>query len=160
MDKHKMKYWVIGIVLILAMAVGLIAREEINAAGPGQCLIVSIEGRTPSTAITPATTLVVNVTPKALRAPVGSCVVWVTWQPVRSEVRISFKQGETCQAGTSAPSGFKMEAGCYLTDYLPLGGTSSLVFEREGTYSYEIVVAGRAEKVAGGEIVVYKPAKK
>lgn len=55
-----------------------------------------------------------------------------------------------------AATGFKMDfSGCYLTDFLPLGGTSSLRFTEEGSYDYEIEAKGATYR-SKGLIVVKK----
>ena len=68
----------------------------------------------------------------------GTCVVWVNW--VRTEeIKITFEDGKTCKDVTDAPLGFKMtEDNCYVTNWVPLGGTSSLRFMEKGTFKYEI----------------------
>jgi hypothetical protein len=62
-------------------------------------------------------------------------------------VRVIFKEGKKCADMTKAPVKFKPDfSGCYLTDYLNFGETSSLLFVEAGRFDYEVEF-GRA---AGG----------
>lgn len=130
-----------------------------SAAEKEKCYIVAIHGKSLAGSVnTPATTQTeVTVEPMSLRVPLGSCVVWVNWAN-RPEVSISFKEGKACQSAAEAYVGFKLtpKTGCFVTDYLQMGQTSSLMFMHVGTYKYELNVQGKVGPVATGEIVVYK----
>ena len=68
----------------------------------------------------------------------GDCVVWINW--AREEnVKIIFREGKKCLEMTKAPVRFKPDfSGCYLTDFLGFGETSSLVFIEAGKFDYEV----------------------
>ena len=76
--------------------------------------------------------------PETLNVAKGDCVVWVNW--TRGEdVRVIFREGKKCADMTKAPVRFKPDfSGCFLTDYLNFGETSSLVFVEAGRFDYEI----------------------
>lgn len=90
------------------------------------------------------------IDPDVLMVPKGSCVIWINW--VRKEdVTVKFEEGKKCQDVTDAPTGFSMNTeGCYVTSWIPLGGTSSLTFKEAGTYEY--VAYTRLGYEAGGVI--------
>ncbi len=76
----------------------------------------------------------------------GDCVVWINW--TRGEdVQVIFREGKKCAEVTKAPVGFKADfSGCYLTNYLAFGETSSLVFIEPGKYDYDV----QFRKTSGG----------
>lgn len=88
-----------------------------------------------------------DVTPKAMDITAGSCVVWVNWSK-GPEIMVIFKEGKVCYDVSRPTSGFKLsEQNCYVTNYIPYGGTSSLTFKDEGTFKYEVVTeSGQAVK--------------
>ncbi len=144
------KFLVVSATLILVfIALFIMNPKPINAAekGKNQCFIVSIRG----------TDQEMSISPKHIKVPKGSCVVWVNWIE-GPDISISFKDGKTCEEMTKSPLGFRLtpETGCYLTDYLPQGGTSSLRFMIAGDYTYEISMEGKKEPLASGKITVKK----
>jgi hypothetical protein len=69
-----------------------------------------------------------------------TCVIWINWVP-KEEVRVVFREdGKKCQDATDSPMGFSMAENCYVTNFIPLGGTSSLKFNGEGTFKYEVEI--------------------
>ncbi|MBU4037466.1 MAG: hypothetical protein KKA35_13655, partial [Proteobacteria bacterium] len=119
-----------------------------------QCFVVSLNGN-----ISPQSAAkmdqVITITPQYMNVPVGSCVVWVNW--VRGpEISTSFKEGKTCAATTKSAVGYSItpETGCFITDFLPEGATSSLRFMEAGDYKYDIYVKGRKAPLASGKITV------
>jgi len=82
----------------------------------------------------------------------GDCVVW--FNHVRDvEIKVIFKEGKTCLDATAAPMGFKItEENCFVTSYIPLGGTSSLRFVKEGTYQF--MVESKSGAQGNGKIIV------
>ncbi len=68
-------------------------------------------------------------TPQYTRVPKGSCIIFMNWVSL-GEIMINFKEGKTCQDVTQAPMGFKLDPkfGCYVTDYVRRGETTSLMF--------------------------------
>ncbi len=100
-----------------------------------------------------------NVTPKAIDITPGTCVVWVNWSK-GPEIMVIFQEGKVCYDVTRSTSGFKLsEQNCYVTNYIPYGGTSSLTFKDEGVFKYEVVSeSGQATKC---KLTVHKaPIKK
>ncbi len=88
-----------------------------------------------------------RVEPRDLDITSGDCVVWVNWSKT-SEIMVVFQEGKVCYDVTRPSAGFNMDAkNCYVTNYIPYGGTSSLTFKEHGTYNYEVVTEdGKALK--------------
>ncbi len=88
-----------------------------------------------------------NVTPKEIDIVAGTCVVWVNWSK-GPELMVIFQEGKVCYDVTRPSDGFKLtEKNCYVTNYIPYGGTSSLTFKDEGVFKYEVVTqSGQAVK--------------
>ncbi len=99
--------------------------------------------------------------PETLNVSKGDCVVWVNWTR-GEEVRVIFREGKKCEAVTKASTRFKPDfSGCFLTDYLGFGETSSLVFVEPGTFTYEVEFGrtsgglyGPGRTIVNGSIVV------
>jgi len=84
----------------------------------------------------------VRLEPETLYIAKGTCVIWINWVQAK-EVRVNFREdGKKCQDATESPMGFKFAENCFVTNYLPLGGTSSLRFNDEGTFAYEVEIPG------------------
>lgn len=99
-----------------------------------------------------------RIEPKELWVRPGTVVVFVNWG--RTEIAISFPKGKECGEATTAALGFKYksEKGCLITEqYVPYGGTTSMKFEKIGTYDYEIEFIGR-KLIEKGTIKVRPPA--
>ncbi len=161
MRKRGCEVWVFGLVAIVVLGM-VLAKPPMTAAQEEVCRIVNLRGSLFSTgaAPPPPTRPDLAIDPPNLRVPVGACVVWVNW--IRGgEVKISFKEGKRCQDVTQSPMGFKLErqTGCFLTDFLRMGQTSSLRFMQEGTYEYDLEVPDKAVPLKGS-IVVYQKQKK
>ena len=78
----------------------------------------------------------VNIEPRVVWIEAGDCVIWYNWVK-DDETQIVFEEGKRCEDMTDAPSGFTLNAhNCYVTSYVPLGGTSSLKFTDAGTFYY------------------------
>ncbi len=123
-----------------------------NSAYSQDCRIIRVHGMMAHDAI--------RVEPAGLFISKGTCVIWLN-RSTANEIKIVFKEGKKCASVTDAPTGFNMDdyGHCYVTSWLPFGGTSSLRFLERGTYAYEIqVTAGPAgtegKKVIEGSIVV------
>lgn len=83
----------------------------------------------------------VEIEPQTTWITKGSCVVWMNWIQSTKKVKVIFAEGKRCDDLTESPVGFKMEANnCYVTSWIPLGGTSSLLFKNEGTFDYVVEV--------------------
>ena len=154
MDKSKLCLPVIFTLLSMCMALFIVNPVSIWAEEKegDKCFMVRIQGKGPA-----AKDQVVNLTPQYLAVPAGSCIIFINW--VRAdEVMVSFEEGKTCANVTQAPSGFGLsDKGCYVTDYLPMGKTSSLMFMEAGDFRYDIKLEGMAAPVAQGQITVTKP---
>ena len=112
-----------------------------------ECRVVRIH------TVTAGITMSLEIEPLTLSISPGGCVIWFNRGPTIN-ARISFMQGEKCQKMTRSPSGFTLDEAmnCYITEYIPLGGTSSLVFSEAGTYEYEVETADGMKKT--GRIIV------
>ena len=102
-----------------------------------------------------------GVEPEVLNVAKGDCVVWINWNQGEN-IRVIFKEGKKCADVTKAPTRFKQDfSGCYLTDYLSFGETSSLVFAETGRFNYEVEFGmipgglyGPGRRIVTGTIVV------
>ena len=94
----------------------------------------------------------IRIEPATLQIDKGSVVIWNNWAKA-SEVKVIFEEGKVCQDVTEAPTGFSMDAKqCYVTTWIPLGGTSSLKFTQTGTYKYKVETTGGIS--GAGSIIV------
>ena len=157
----KMNFLIVGLFVMLFFVITtnhalLFAAEAQKETVEGKCYVVAIRGKAIYGQQTPATTQSqIEVEPMNINIPKGSCVVWVNWAN-RPEIRLSFAEGKACQSKTEAAMGFRFTptTGCYITDYLKMGQTSSLRFMQAGTFKYDLFVEGRIAPVASGEVVV------
>jgi len=102
-----------------------------------------------------------GIEPETLNVAKGDCVVWLNWTR-GDDVRVIFREGKKCADMTKAPVRFKPDfSGCYLTDYLNFGETSSLVFVEVGKFDYEVEFGrvtgglyGPGRRIISGSIVV------
>lgn len=131
----KIKYALTGILVALTVVITILGNPAIIKAQE-KCLPVYIRSHA-------------GVQPETLFVAKGDCVVWINW--TRGEdVKIIFREGKKCADMTKSPKGFKADfSGCYLTDYIGFGETSSLVFEQAGRFDYEVEFA----KSGGGPYV-------
>ena len=132
------------LVFILALTTLLANQETLSAQ---ECRLVRLHGGIG------ANVAEIRIEPRTLWISKGTCVIWSNW--VRTdEVKVEFEEGKKCEDVTDAPVGFKLDAdNCYVTDFISLGGTSSLRFNEAGTYKYTVEAAGGTIK-ARGEIGV------
>jgi hypothetical protein len=99
----------------------------------------------------------VRIEPQTTHISRDTCVIWINWVP-KQEVRVIFREdGKRCQDATDSPMGFSMAEDYYVTSFIPLGGTSSLKFNDEGTFSYEVEVPSEPKATGpsgleGGEV--------
>jgi hypothetical protein len=96
----------------------------------------------------------VIIEPETAYVAPGAVVAW--WnKDRRREVKVQFLKGKECAVGSSAPTGFRLESQqCYTTSHMPGGGISSLKFDEEGTYEFEVEFNGIGKKE--GKIVVMR----
>jgi len=126
-----------------------------NIALADECKIITIKGGGRS-GVSTSLGSIISADPKSLHVTAGTCVVWVNFAHA-NEVRVVFKDGKACSDVTDTPRGFSLDdQQCYVTNYLPLGGTSSLIFDNEGEYEY-ILEHGREETATGRIIVKRAP---
>lgn len=155
---RNIKFLIAGVILMFFFTASFIVNPEKVDAGDvikDQCLIVSLQGK-----IDPKNPEkmdnAVTITPQNLDISVGSCAVWVNW--IRGdEISISFKEGKECEASTDYSAiGFRLtpNMGCFVTDFLNQGETTSLRFKDPGTYKYDIYMQNRKSPLASGIINV------
>ena len=95
-----------------------------------------------------------RIEPSEVTIPVGMVVVWVNMSR-KSEPQVVFAEGMKCELSTEASVGFKQDAQkCYISDYVQVGGTSSLKFIGEGSFDYQ--VRNRKGQTGKGKIIVVK----
>jgi len=120
---------VMGFIFVLAMVSFLSNTGTVFAQ---ECRIIRIIGgdiEIPDSGI---------IEPDTIFLSKGDCVVWFN-RFVKEVVKISFQEGKKCMDVTNAPMGFSLNAqGCYGTEWIPFGGTSSLRFMEKGTYKYTV----------------------
>jgi len=136
---------VIIIILSLASAAHLWAQD---------CRVVSISGKAEGASAA--------VEPARMEISRGDCVVWYN-RSADANIRISFEEGKKCSNATKASDQFSLNTfECFVNSWVPVGGTSSLSFQDQGTYKYTVEVASggpetldqKGKKIAEGEIVV------
>jgi hypothetical protein len=146
----------VGLALIFAVTTFLVNQGTLDAQ---KCRIIRIHQEKGSAGST------IRIEPQSMHIDKDTCVIWINWVP-KEEVRVIFKEdGKKCQDATDSPVGFSMAENCYVTDFIALGGTSSLKFNGEGTFSYAVEVPGDSKSAGSlglshgavkgkGEIVV------
>jgi plastocyanin len=93
----------------------------------------------------------IRIEPSAMAVFKGTCIIWVNLG--KGEAKVTFQEGKKCDDAAEAEAGFSMAETCFVTSWLATGATSSLTFQQEGLYEYEISWQG--DKVtAKGRIVV------
>jgi len=139
---------ILSVAVVLALILGLTTllknQETISAQ---ECRLIRLYGGVAGNVAE------IRIEPNSIWISKGTCVIWSNW--VRTdEVKVVFEDGKKCEDVTDAPVGFSMNAdNCYVTDWISLGGTSSLRFNEAGTYQYVVEAAGGTIK-ARGEIAV------
>lgn len=93
----------------------------------------------------------IRIEPKDIRIDDGSTVIWFNMGD--EDIRVNFKEGKLCVAGTDAPSRFDLTQCEYMTTWVPPGATASLRFIQSGTYSYEVIWKDAGVKEMGQVIV-------
>jgi outer membrane protein OmpA-like peptidoglycan-associated protein len=147
MDRKKTLTLLVVLTLFFTTCVFLISQ---NQAFAEERRIITIKGG--GRGVSTALGQIINTDPSTLRVTAGTRVVWINFAQA-DEVRVTFKEGKACSDVTEASEGFSLDdQQCYVTNYLPLGSTSSLIFKDEGEYEY-IVEQGR-EQTATGKIIV------
>ena len=99
----------------------------------------------------PGGQVALKLDPDTVMVNKGTCVIWVNFARA-DEVQVVFEQGKVCEDVTEAPVGFKLDAkNCYVTNYIPFGGTSSLLFNVPGEFKYILKAGGER---LNGKIIV------
>jgi hypothetical protein len=142
MKRTRHQLTAVGLSVLFALAMLLVNYNTINGQ---ECRIVRLHGTAhPSTTI--------SIEPRTVQISKGGCVIWSNWIK-EEDVQIAFEEGKKCEDMTDSPVGFKMDArNCYVTSFITLGGTSSLLFNELGTFDY-VVKAGGAVGEKGKVIV-------
>lgn len=144
------KQYLGAIVCILLISACLILTWTDSAAAQ-DCRVIRIHGI--------AAHDVVRLEPETMWVPKGTCVIWFNRSSAH-QVKVVFQEGKRCASVSDAPMGFSLDhQNCYVTSWIPFGGTSSLRFLEAGTYEYDIQATGEQVEVAGkqaakGTIVV------
>lgn len=139
----KKKFWItlMALVLVFSAFVLVINQKGLNA---GECRLIRIYGD-------PGGQIPFGLEPAITNIRSGSCLVWVNLARDQ-EVQVIFEEGKVCKDVTKAPVGFQLDAkNCYVTNYIPFGATSSLLFDKEGIFEY-VATAGKT-KIKGKIIV-------
>ncbi len=152
MKSVKFLFTCTSVIVLLLIGLFVVNQGIVNAAEKedDKCFIVSLRGDASG-----KTEQVISINPQYVTVPKGSCVVWINW--VRGpEISTSFKEGKICDDNTASPVGYRLTpgTGCYVTDYLTEGGTSSLRFMETGDYKYDIFVKGKTAPLVSGKITV------
>ena len=80
-----------------------------------------------------------RIEPSQVTIPVGMVIVWVNMTR-QAEPRIEFDEGMKCELSTEASGDFRLdERQCFITDYVQVGGSSSLKFIGPGVFNYRVV---------------------
>ena len=139
---------ILGITLLMVPATLLLVSHE--TANAQECQIIRIYATFEPQAST-------RLEPDILSIGKGGCVVWLNWG--RDKVKVNFREGKKCDVVTESPAGFSYDKtqDCYVTDFIALGGTSSLKFEEPGTYDYEVTWENRAGVLQKGKVIVRAP---
>lgn len=137
-----------GLVLVSAVVIGMTGQGIVNAE---ECRIVRLHGNPAEGAM--GSGVDIRIEPETVLVTPGTCVIWMNW--VRAaKAKVEFAEGKACQAATTAPTGFVLDAkSCYATDYIPLGGTTSLQFTEPGTYKFSVQVSGGGSPKWGSVVV-------
>lgn len=91
------------------------------------------------------------VEPNTSWVPKDTVVIWVN-QARTDEVKVVFEEGKKCADVTSSADGFTMDATCFVTSWVPSGGTSSLRFVEAGIFNYMVETSDGVK--AKGKIIV------
>ena len=150
--KKKSLLYKLGLGSVLAMVILIANLGDVKAQ---DCRVARIGGMVLHDSI--------SVEPERMLISKGTCVIWFN-RASATNVKIKFEDGKTCAAATEAPVQFKMDdyGQCFVTSWVPFGGTSSLTFKEKGTYDYVIEMAPggpedlgkKGKKVAAGKIIV------
>ena len=153
--KRKRLAYQAGLSLVLVMIIFLASWVAIEAQ---ECRIIRIHGRVMGQSS-------IALEPRTMWVPKDTCVVWYNGA-LDTRIKIIFEEAKACVNATGAPMGFSMDydSSCYVSSWVPCGGTSSLTFKDKGSYTYRIETApggpevgpDKGQKLAEGTILVYE----
>ena len=118
----------VGITFLFCMTLAVVDHEPLKAL---DVQLVRIHGQNEG----PKKSLMVE--PVTATVPKGGIVIWVN-EGAFEEVKVNFEEGKKCADVTSATKDFNLEAACFVTTWIPLGGTTSLKFNETGTFNYTV----------------------
>ena len=146
MGKKKFVTILMALALVFSAFVLVMNQKELSAE---ECRLIRVYGE-------PGGQITFGLEPPIVNIRSGACLVWVNLARDQ-EIKVIFEEGKVCKDVTTAPVGFQRDAkNCYVTNYIPFGATSSLLFEKEGTYDY-IALAGKTR--VKGKVIVRMPSK-
>ena len=119
---------VMGLALLMSLSLVLFNHADVSAL---EVQLIRIHGTTEGAQKT------LFVEPNAATVKKGGIVIWVNEGAI-DEVKVSFEEGKKCADVTSATKAFNLEAACFVTTWIPLGGTTSLKFNEGGTFNYAV----------------------
>lgn len=93
----------------------------------------------------------IYIEPNTSWVPKNTVVIWVN-QARTDEIKVVFEEGKRCADVTSPTDAFNLDATCYVTSWVPSGGTSSLRFVEAGIFNYVVETSDGVK--AKGKIVV------
>lgn len=124
--------FVLGLTLTLALFLTSLKPDEGNAL---DFQIVKIRSQASDDAHT------LKVAPDPVQVPKGTVVIWLNSIEGR-EIKVVFEEGKRCADVTSGATGFSYDSACYVTTWVPTGGTTSLQFNEAGTFEYAVESEG------------------
>ncbi|SPD75274.1 hypothetical protein PITCH_A510009 [uncultured Desulfobacterium sp.] len=141
MNRKISLFILLGIIFTFAMFIFALSNGISNAE---ECRMIKVYGQ-------PGGQVIFRLEPDTIKVDKGTCVVWVNFAR-ENEIKVIFEQGKVCKDVTKAPVGFKLDAkNCYVTNYMPFGGTSSLLFDEPGEFKYILEAGGER---LNGKIIV------
>ena len=142
MNRKKSLLVLAGIIFISTALILILGQGTSNA--QEECRMIKISGQ-------PGGQVALKLEPDKVLVKKGTCVIWVNFART-DEVRVEFREGKVCEDATRAPVGFSLDAkNCYVTNFIPFGATSSLLFNVPGEFKY--VLRAGVEKLNGKIIV-------
>jgi len=146
----KKQTWMVSIGLCI-MVLSLLLSVGVTGTYAQECRIIRIDSEAASTGPSQ-----LYLEPLTVWVQKGDCVVW--FNKARDvEVRVIFEEGKTCKAKTDSPVSFELkmyeEKMCFVTDYIKMGGTSSLRFVELGEYEYKVDSGEEGAEIRGSIVV-------
>ena len=138
-----------GTFMCTGIAIGVALAVIVGAVMPASaqdCRLIRIQGM--------AVQKTIRVEPETLLVSKGTCVIWLN-RASAEEVKVVFEDGKECASVSDSPTGFSLNhQQCYVTSWIPFGGTSSLRFNEAGSYEYVMEIKSVKQKKVKGIIIV------